>query len=91
MAAGQGQLQPWPDGRLCAANNAIKEMAGAVNDTLRVDSDGKLNDYARANDAYASTVRPFQALAKLTGDKNINFDDPKQVSETFKKVARPDQ
>ena len=28
---------------------------------------------------------PFQALAKLTGDKNIDFDDPKQISELSRK------
>lgn len=81
----KANYNPGMTGGSAQLNNAIKEMAGAVNDTLRVDSDGKLNDYAKANDAYASTVRPFQALAKLTGDKNINFDDPKQVSELSRK------
>lgn len=76
---------PGMTGGSAQLNSAIKEMAGAVNDTLRVDSDGKLNDYAKANDAFASTVRPFEALAKLTGDKSINFDDPKQVSELARK------
>ncbi len=76
---------PGMTGGSAQLNKAIKDMAGAVNDTLRLDGDGNLNDYAKANDAYASTVRPFESIAKLTGDKNVNFDDPKQVSELARK------
>lgn len=59
-------------------NQAIKDMAGAVNDTLRNHS----ADYKNANDAFASTVKPFEAIAKVSGNRKMpNFDDPSATAE----------
>ena len=68
-------------------NNAIKDMAKSVNELLRRDSDGNLTEYAKANDAFASTVAPFQDIRRLAkADAIDNLDDPRQVSELARKA-----
>lgn len=58
-------------------NQAIKDMAASVNRLLRTDAEGNPTAYGLANDAYSATVEPFVELAKISGDKFGNFDDPK--------------
>lgn len=68
-------------------NNAIKDMAKSVNELLRRDSEGNLTPYARANDAFASTVQPFEDIRRMAkADAFDNLDDPQQVSELARKA-----
>jgi hypothetical protein len=82
----QDQVQYGPGSGSNNLNSVIKDMAGAVNDTLRFDGDGKLTEYGAANDAYSSTVKPFETIAKISGDKAANFDDPKVTAELARKT-----
>ena len=83
----QDQVQYGPGSGSENLNAVIKDMAGAVNDTLRLDGDGKLTEYGAANDAYSSTVQPFETIAKLSGQnkKASEFDDPKVTAELARK------
>ena len=83
----QDQVQYGPGSGSTNLNAVIKDMAGAVNDTLRYDSDGKLTEYGAANDAYSSTIQPFETIAKLSGQnkKASDFDDPKVTAELARK------
>ena len=68
-------------------NNAIKDMAKSVNELLRRDSDGNLTEYGKANDAFASTVEPFQEIRRMAKADNFdNLNDPQQVSELARKA-----
>ena len=68
-------------------NNAIKDMAKSVNELLRRDSEGNLTEYGKANDAFASTVEPFQEIRRMAKADNFdNLDDPQQVSELARKA-----
>lgn len=62
-------------------NRAIKEMASSVNDLLRLDEDGNQTPYGAANSAFSSTVKPFEDIAKISGQKNVDFNDPKAVAQ----------
>ena len=67
-------------------NNAIKDMAASVNGLLRKDGNGELTDYAKANDAFASTVEPFKEIKRMAkADDFDDLSDPRQTSELARK------
>jgi hypothetical protein len=80
----QDKVKFGPGGGSDNLNAIIKDMQRAVNETLRFDGDGKLTEYGAVNDAYSSTVKPFEQMAKAAGEKSPDFEDPKAVA----KIAR---
>jgi len=67
-------------------NNAIKDMAASVNGLLRKDGNGELTEYAKANDAFASTVEPFKEIKRMAkADDFDDLNDPRQTSELARK------
>lgn len=78
----QDQVQYGPGSGSNNLNALLKDLANEVNQSLRVDKDGNLTDYAKANDAYSSTVRPFEEIAKIAGVKATakDLDDPRTIA-----------